>query len=261
MHKHSKCLLKQTYACLCIGVSIKTLDQDPEGKDKQISNQVCWPHRFFLLKKTEQNNVRINTNYGKPLRSFMHHKEGIQHLTLGQLKPQLGPIKQERKVPHFPSGNQQMEEVYCLSTPKASACYLSFLFFLLFFLRHFINQQLDLTPVLPLAASVQRLAATHKHTNVLPSILIPPHSANALRYFQHFLVSASLLHHMGKRHEALFAWNPLFGHKNKKKKKKKKKQSGAWQQQEHSWKEIKHPALEHLHFPNSPVRVPIILYF
>ena len=32
----------------------------------------------------------------------MHHEEGIQHLTPGQLKPQLGFIKEERKVPHFP---------------------------------------------------------------------------------------------------------------------------------------------------------------
>lgn len=78
----------------------------------------------------------------------MHHEEGIQHLTLGQLKPQLGLIKQERKVPHFPGGNWQMEEVYCSNTPNSSACYF-------FFFTAFYQPQFDLTPVLPIAALVQ----------------------------------------------------------------------------------------------------------
>lgn len=43
------------------------------------------------------NGVRVNTNYRKLLQSCVHHEEGIQHLTLGQLKPQLGFIKQERE--------------------------------------------------------------------------------------------------------------------------------------------------------------------
>lgn len=70
------------------------------------------------------NNARVkNTNYRKPLRPCTHHEEGIQHLTLGQLKPQLGLIKRERTVPRLPAGNQQMEEVYGSNTPNSSACY------------------------------------------------------------------------------------------------------------------------------------------
>lgn len=58
-----------------------------------------WIYCFF------KNNEPVNTNYRKPLWQCTHHEEGIQHLTLGQLKPQLGLIKQERTVPQVPRWN------------------------------------------------------------------------------------------------------------------------------------------------------------
>lgn len=91
----------------------------PKGADKQIC--ILYVRRIYccFLKQCS----RKNTNYRKPLWSCTHHEEGIQHLTLGQLKPQLGLIKWERTVPQFPAGNQQMEEVYGSNTPNSSACY------------------------------------------------------------------------------------------------------------------------------------------
>lgn len=50
-------------------------------------------------------------------------REGIQRLTLGQLKPQLGLIKLERTVPQVPAGTWQMEEVYGSNTPNSSTRY------------------------------------------------------------------------------------------------------------------------------------------
>lgn len=49
-----------------------------------------------------KNNAHVNRNYSKLLQPCPHHEEGIQHLTVGQLQPQLGFIKELRKVPHFP---------------------------------------------------------------------------------------------------------------------------------------------------------------
>lgn len=92
---------------------------DPKGADKQICIFYVWRIYCCFLKQCS----RKNTNYRKPLRSCTHHEEGIQRLTLGQLKPQLGLIKPERTVPQLPAGDQQMEEVYGSNTPNSSACY------------------------------------------------------------------------------------------------------------------------------------------
>lgn len=53
--------------------------------------QVYWIYSFFL------NNAHTIANYRKALWSWKHHEEGIPHLTLGQLKPQLGLIKQQKR--------------------------------------------------------------------------------------------------------------------------------------------------------------------
>lgn len=78
------------------------LNKDPRGADKMI--YISYAHEDLsvlnlLLFKTMFTQTQITGNFNG---SRMHHEEGIQHLTLRQLKPQLGFIKEEGKVPHSP---------------------------------------------------------------------------------------------------------------------------------------------------------------
>ncbi len=75
----------------------------------------------------------------------MHHEEGIQHLTLGQLKPQLGFIKEERKVPHFPPLEIGRWKTFTAQTYQIHQCVI---------FTAFHQQQPDLTPMLTIAALV-----------------------------------------------------------------------------------------------------------
>lgn len=75
----------------------------------------------------------------------MHHEEGIQHLTLGQLKPQLGFIKEKRKGASLSRWKLADGVSLLLKHTKI----ISVLFFTTFY-----QQQLDFMPVLTIAALV-----------------------------------------------------------------------------------------------------------
>lgn len=80
------------------------LSKDPRGADQEI--YISLSLKFIAFK----NSVQVNTNYRKLLQPCMHHEEGIQHLTSGQLKPQLGFIKGgEKRCLTSPGGDLQME--------------------------------------------------------------------------------------------------------------------------------------------------------
>lgn len=75
------------------------------GACQQTSRRGIRAPLLFLRNKVYwiyQNNAHTIANYRKPLWSWMHHEEGIPHLTLGQLKPQLGLIKERRRGASLP---------------------------------------------------------------------------------------------------------------------------------------------------------------
>lgn len=75
----------------------------------------------------------------------MHHEEGIQHLTLRQLKPQLGFIKEKRKGASHPWWKLADGVGLLLKHAKI----ITVLFFTAFY-----QQQLDFMPVLTIAILV-----------------------------------------------------------------------------------------------------------
>lgn len=75
----------------------------------------------------------------------MHHEEGIQHLTLGQLKPQLGFIKEERKGASLPPVEIGKWKRFAAQTYQIHQRVI---------FTAFYQQQLDLTPMLTLAVLV-----------------------------------------------------------------------------------------------------------
>lgn len=112
----------------------------------------------------------------------MHHEEGIQHLTLGQLKPQLGFIKEERKVPHFPTGNWQMEDVYCLNMPNSSACYFYYIPSTTTWFKANANYS-----CISVISGAEIQPATKKYTDVFPHILVPLCWTPTLWYCRHII--------------------------------------------------------------------------
>lgn len=123
----------------------------------------------------------MNTNYEKPLWS---HEEGIQHLTLGQLRPQLGFIKQERTV--LPLVEIGRQNGFTAQTHHIHHC-VTF--------SAFYKQQLDFMPVLTIAVSVISASeiqpTTYDYTDVFPP---PSLSSQHIIYFCAFFSLIAVPH-------------------------------------------------------------------
>lgn len=76
--------------------------KDSEGAHKEKPASGVFKNAGILDLQLFWNNAHTIANYRKALWSWMHHEEGIPHLTLGQLKPQLGLIKQQRRGASLP---------------------------------------------------------------------------------------------------------------------------------------------------------------
>lgn len=90
-------------------------------------------------------------------------------------------------MPHFPSGNWQMELVYCSNIPNSSACY----FYYILSTTTWFNANANYNCISVISGSEIR-PATYKYTDVFPHISVPPRSAPALWYSQHILCFASI---------------------------------------------------------------------
>lgn len=74
----------------------------PKGHIRRNPPLVFFRMQVYWIYSFSRNNAHAIANYRKALWSWMHHEEGIPHLTLGQLNPQLGLIKEQRRGASLP---------------------------------------------------------------------------------------------------------------------------------------------------------------
>lgn len=174
--------------------------------------KLCCSWEFGYIGFTaSRNNAHTIANYRKPLWSWMHHEEGIPHLTLGPLKPQLGLIKQQRRGASLPrwkladgtglllrgsenhqpailhsSVSHEADATYsCMSVistpPPAQMCFLIFEFLQTQLSRSAITNPVLAFPVIPSsAAAIYRRAFRHFKHLYKDLSLLEPHQSCAV---------------------------------------------------------------------------------
>lgn len=99
---------QETYT-ICTLAPLRELKQAtkiPKGHIRRNSPLVFLGKQVYWIYSVFENNAHTMPNHRKALWPWMHHEEGIPDLTLGQLKPQLGPIKQQRRGASLPRWKQ-----------------------------------------------------------------------------------------------------------------------------------------------------------